>query len=232
MDDIRIMVVEDDIDLGELIRMYLTSEDWEVDVYNTGMDAIKAFNENDYKLIILDLMLGDISGFEICKLVREKSTIPIIMLTALEDSIYKVQGLNIGADDYMIKPFEPIELLARVKSQLRRAYEFLPAKANEDTMERSVGKLRLDKKKHLAYYKDEIIHLTAKEFEILWLLMEDADRVYSMDEIHRKIWGDEILEREVNPVMVHIRRIRSKFEKIGVESIITTVWGVGYKINA
>lgn len=231
MDNMKIMIIEDDVDLSELIKMYLMHEGWEIEIFNTGKDSIRAFKENQYNLIILDLMLPDINGFEICKIVRKKSTIPIIMLTALEDSIYRVQGLNMGADDYVIKPFEPSELVARVKAQLRRNYEFLSTESKINIFERSVGNLKLDKKKHKGYYNDTVIDLTPKEFDILWLLMEEPDKVYNIDEIHYKIWGDDILDSEVNPVMVHIRRIRSKFEKIGVKSIITTVWGVGYKIN-
>lgn len=124
----KIMVVEDDIDLSELIRMYLIPEGWEIETFHTGKKAVESFNRNHYDLILLDLLLPDINGFEICKQIREKSTIPIIMLTALEDSIHKVQGLNMGADDYIIKPFEPTELVARIKSNLRRSYEFSSVK--------------------------------------------------------------------------------------------------------
>lgn len=232
----RIMVVEDDIDLSELIKMYLIPEGWEIDIFHTGKKAVESFHQNHYDLILLDLLLPDINGFEICKQIREKSTIPIIMLTALEDSIHKVQGLNMGADDYIIKPFEPTELVARIKSNLRRSYEFSYAKTINDEGrepdERVVGNLRLNKKTHKSFYNEIEITLTPKEFEILWLLMEKPDDVHNMDEIHYKIWKDEVLSTEVNPVMVHIRRIRSKFEKHGISSIIKTIWGVGYKINA
>ena len=118
----KIMIVEDDINLAELIRIYLISEGWIIDIFHTGQEALKELEKNKYDILILDILLPDINGFEICKMVREKSTIPIIMLTALENSIHKVQGLNIGADDYIIKPFEPAELIARIKSQLRRNY--------------------------------------------------------------------------------------------------------------
>ena len=232
----KIMVVEDDIDLSELIRMYLIPEGWEIETFHNGKKAVESFNRNHYDLILLDLLLPDINGFEICKQIREKSTIPIIMLTALEDSIHKVQGLNIGADDYIIKPFEPTELVARIKSNLRRSYEFSSVKSldNEEHErdERVVGNLRLNKKTHKSFYNEIEITLTPKEFEILWLLMEKPDDVHNMDEIHYNIWGDDVLSTEVNPVMVHVRRIRSKFEKYGISSIIKTIWGVGYKINA
>lgn len=232
----KIMVVEDDIDLSELIRMYLIPEGWEIETFHTGKKAVESFNRNHYDLILLDLLLPDINGFEICKQIREKSTIPIIMLTALEDSIHKVQGLNIGADDYIIKPFEPTELVARIKSNLRRSYEFSSVKSlNNDEHEFDglvVGNLRLNKKTHKSFYNEIEITLTPKEFDILWILMEKPDDVHNMDEIHYKIWKDEVLSTEVNPVMVHIRRIRSKFEKHGISSIIKTIWGVGYKINA
>ena len=234
--NMKIMVVEDDIDLSELIRMYLIPEGWEIETFHTGKKAVESFNRNHYDLILLDLLLPDINGFEICKQIREKSTIPIIMLTALEDSIHKVQGLNMGADDYIIKPFEPTELVARIKSNLRRSYEFSYAKSINDEGrepdERVVGNLCLNKKTHKSIYNEIEITLTPKEFDILWMLMEQPNDVHNMDEIHYKIWGDEVLSTEVNPVMVHIRRIRSKFEKHGISSIIKTIWGVGYKINA
>ena len=232
----KIMVVEDDIDLSELIRMYLIPEGWEIETFHTGKKAVEGFNRNHYDLILLDLLLPDINGFEICKQIREKSTIPIIMLTALEDSIHKVQGLNMGADDYIIKPFEPTELVARIKSNLRRSYEFSSVKSlNNDEHEFDelvVGNLRLNKKTHKSFYNEIEITLTPKEFDILWILMEKPDDVHNMDEIHYNIWGDDVLSTEVNPVMVHVRRIRSKFEKYGISSIIKTIWGVGYKINA
>lgn len=232
----KIMVVEDDIDLSELIRMYLIPEGWEIETFHTGKKAVESFNLNHYDLILLDLLLPDINGFEICKKIREKSTIPIIMLTALEDSIHKVQGLNIGADDYIIKPFEPTELVARIKSNLRRSYEFSFVKSlDNEEHERDeliVGNLRLNKKTHKSFYNEIEITLTPKEFDILWILMEKPDDVHNMDEIHYNIWGDDVLSTEVNPVMVHVRRIRSKFEKYGISSIIKTIWGVGYKINA
>lgn len=227
----KIMIVEDDINLAELIRIYLISEGWIIDIFHTGQEALKELEKNKYDILILDILLPDINGFEICKMVREKSTIPIIMLTALENSIHKVQGLNIGADDYIIKPFEPAELIARIKSQLRRNYMYAKNKDSEKSVERTVNKLKLSIKTHKAYYEDNEVELTPKEFDILWLLMEEPDKVYNMNDIHYRIWGDMVLENEVNPVMVHIRRIRSKFEKIGIKSVILTVWGVGYKIN-
>ena len=184
----RIMVVEDDIDLSELIKMYLIPEGWEIDIFHTGKKAVESFDQNHYDLILLDLLLPDINGFEICKQIREKSTIPIIMLTALEDSIHKVQGLNMGADDYIIKPFDPTELVARIKSNLRRSYEFSAVKSvnyeEYEPDELVVGNLRLNRKTHKSFYNEIEITLTPKEFEILWLLMEKPDDVHNMDEIH------------------------------------------------
>lgn len=227
----KILLIEDDVNLAELIRIYLISEDWEIRVVHNGVDALGELAHSNYDLILLDLLLPDINGFDICRSIREKSTVPIIMLTALEDSIHKVQGLNMGADDYIIKPFEPTELIARINSQLRRSYIYDSEKSLETASEREVNKLKLSTKTHKAYYDNNEIELTPKEFDILWLLMGDPDKVYNMNEIHFEIWGDTVLESEVNPVMVHVRRIRGKFEKIGLKSIIQTVWGVGYKIN-
>ncbi len=227
----KILLVEDDVNLAELIRIYLISEDWQIKILNNGTEALKELKYSSYDLVLLDLLLPDMNGFDICRNIRKKSTVPIIMLTALEDSIHKVQGLNIGADDYIIKPFEPSELIARINSQLRRSYIYDNARSLEASTERVVNKLKLSTKTHRAYYDSNEVELTPKEFDILWLLMGDPDKVYNMNEIHYEIWGDTVLESEVNPVMVHVRRIRSKFEKIGLKSIIQTVWGVGYKIN-
>ena len=215
----KILLIEDDVNLAELIRIYLISEDWQIKIFHNGIDALKELENSNYDLIMLDLLLPDINGFDICRNIREKSTVP------------KIQGLNMGADDYIIKPFEPSELIARINSQLRRSYVYDSAKSLETVSEREVNKLKLSTKTHKAYYDNIEINLTPKEFDILWLLMGDPDKVYNMNEIHYKIWGDTVLESEVNPVMVHVRRIRSKFERIGLKSIIQTVWGVGYKIN-
>ena len=216
MTEMKIMLVEDDTNLAELIKIYLISENWKISIFHTGKEALEEFEKNKYDLILLDILLPDINGFEICKKIRETSTMPIIMLTALEDSFHRVQGLNIGADDYIVKPFEPSELIARINSHFRRNYVFTKNIVNTINCDRD-GNIEIE--------------LTPKEFDILWLLMEEPGKVYNMDDIHYKIWGDKVLENEVNPVMVHVRRIRSKFEKIGLKSVILTVWGVGYKIN-
>lgn len=232
MDKMRIMIIEDDKDLSELIKMYLIPEGWIIDIYNNGKEALKGLKDRKYNLILMDLLLPGLNGFDICKIIRKDSTIPIIMVTALERPIHKVQGLNIGADDYITKPFDPAELVARIKSQLRRSYEFSNNNVSEESYERKVEKLILNKKTHKALYNGLCIELTPIEFEILWMMMGEPDSVHSMEDIHYKIWGDRILEREVNPVMSHIRRIRGKFETIGIDSIIKTIWGVGYKLNA
>ena len=227
----RILIVEDDNSLAELIKIYVMAEEWETEVAPTGCDAITMMLEDKFDLILLDLLLPDISGLEVCLKIRAYSTIPIIMVTALEGSAHRIYGLNMGADDYIVKPFEPYELIARIKSQFRRTYEYSKKDSEKNDYEREISDLRLSKKTHKAYYKKHNIDLTPKEFEILWLLMEDPDKIYNMNDIHYVIWGDQVLESEVNPVMVHIRRIRRKFEKLGAGSIIATVWGVGYKIN-
>ena len=231
MTEMKIMLVEDDTNLAELIKIYLISENWEISIFHTGKEALEEFEKNKYDLILLDILLPDINGFEICKKIRETSTMPIIMLTALEDSFHRVQGLNIGADDYIVKPFEPSELIARINSHFRRSYVFTKNIVNTINCDREVNNLKISIKTHKVYYGNIEIELTPKEFDILWLLMEEPGKVYNMDDIHYKIWGEKVLEDEVNPVMVHVRRIRSKFEKIGLKSVIVTVWGVGYKIN-
>lgn len=189
MTEMKIMLVEDDTNLAELIRMYLISENWEISIFHTGKEALEEFEKNKYDLILLDILLPDINGFEICKKIRETSTMPIIMLTALEDPIHRVQGLNIGADDYIVKPFEPSELIARINSHFRRNYVFTKNIVNTINCDREVNNLKISIKTHKVYYGNIEIELTPKEFDILWLLMEEPGKVYNMDDIHYKIWG-------------------------------------------
>lgn len=227
----KILVIEDDYDFSELIAIYLKRENWQIDVFNESIDGLVAFKNEDYDLIILDIMLDDINGFELLKKIRESSIIPVIMLTALEDSTSKVKSFGLGADDYMIKPFEPKELIARIKAHFRRNYEFLNNHFLDKTDYLHIGKLKINTNSHECFYDDKKIDLAPKEFEILTLLAKSPQRIHSMEEIHQKVRNEKLLDTEVNPVMVHVRRIRRKFEMIGVNSIIKTVWKVGYKIN-
>lgn len=159
----RVMLIEDDRDMSALIQMYLQPEGWQADVFHTGKEAVLAFNRDSYQIILLDLMLPDMTGFDICQAIRKESTIPIIMLTALEQSIHKVQGLNMGAYDYIIKPFDPGELIARIKAQLRRSYDYVTTPNLEATDQRRVKHLTLNKKFHQADYQGQEIKLTPND---------------------------------------------------------------------
>lgn len=152
----RILIVEDDNSLAELIKIYLMAEEWETEVAPTGCDAITMMLEDKFDLILLDLLLPDISGLEVCLKIRAYSTIPIIMVTALEGSAHRIYGLNMGADDYIVKPFEPYELIARIKSQFRRTYEYSKKDSEKNDYEREISDLRLSKKTHKASIKNII----------------------------------------------------------------------------
>lgn len=235
MDCMRILVVEDEANLRELIKIYLARESWTIEMAENGKKALDLLREKRFNLALIDVMLPDMSGFDVCKYIRLDSTMPIIFLTALESPSHKIKGLEMGGDDYMTKPFEGAELVARIKSQLRRAYQFSKyaeghGYKGDDKKRHSCG-LFLNMANRSANYDNQSINFTPKEFSILWILMERPGDVYPMEEIHKRVWKNELLDYETNPVMVHIRRIRKKLELAGADNIISTVWGVGYKVN-
>ena len=204
-----------------------------VDICNTGDEGLKTALAGDYDLIILDLMLPGMDGFEVCKKIREEKNIPILMVSAKKDDIDKIRGLGLGADDYMTKPFSPSELVARVKSQLRRYTQLNPQSGagNQVKNEISIKGLTINKDNHKVTVYGEEIKLTPIEFDILYLLASNPGRVFSTDEIFEKVWNEKVYEAN-NTVMVHIRRLRGKMkEDERQDKIITTVWGVGYKIE-
>lgn len=232
MEQISILVVDDDKEIAELVEIHLVSDGYRVfKAYNAsqGLDIIE---KEEIKLVILDIMMPGMDGLSMCKAIREHSTIPIIMLSAKSSDLDKIIGLGTGADDYVIKPFNPLELTARVKSQLRRYTKFNKSSA-EDPAEKeiAVNHLVINKETHkvLAYGKE--VRLTPIEFQILYLLASNAGRVFSTDEIFERVWNEKMYEAN-NTVMVHIRRLREKIEMHeGRAEVIKTVWGVGYKIE-
>jgi len=225
------LIADDNADITQVLAAYTTKEGYNPVIAADGEEALRLFDETSPSAVLLDVMMPKIDGYEVCRKIREKSNVPIILVTARGEGFEKIMGLDIGADDYIVKPFEPSELIARINSHFRRSYVFTKNIVNTINCDREVNNLKISIKTHKVYYGNIEIELTPKEFDILWLLMEEPGKVYNMDDIHYKIWGDKVLENEVNPVMVHVRRIRSKFEKIGLKSVILTVWGVGYKIN-
>lgn len=227
-----ILVVDDDKDIADLVEIHLVSEGYRVWKANNAIEGLKILEAEDIQLVILDIMMPGMDGLTMCKKIRENSTIPIIMLSAKSTDLDKIVGLGTGADDYVIKPFNPLELTARVKSQLRRYTKFNPNSHDENKDKEVVlAHLTINKENHkvTAYGRD--VKLTPIEFDILYLLASNAGRVFSTDEIFERVWNEKMFEAN-NTVMVHIRRIREKIEMDSRNAqIIKTVWGVGYKIE-
>lgn len=225
----NILVVDDEREIADLVELYLKREDYNVFKAYNGKDAIKYVEDEEIHLAILDLMLPDISGFEICKSIREKHNYPIIMLTAKDDEFDKVTGLMLGADDYIVKPFTPLELVARVKAQLRRYFVFSGEKPSRILM---VGALEMNLDTRKCILNGEELYLTPTEFEILRILVENRGLVMSSEELFKMIWEDEYYSKNNNTITVHIRHIREKMgDSAEFPKYIKTVWGVGYKIE-
>lgn len=226
-----VLVVDDDKEIADLVEIHLVSEGYEVYKTNSAIDGLQILQSKDIKLVILDIMMPGMDGLTMCKKIRENSTIPIIILSAKSADLDKIVGLGAGADDYVIKPFNPLELTARVKSQIRRYTEFNPNSLDDKDKEIILSHITINKEIHkvIAYGKE--VKLTPIEFDILYLLASKVGRVFSTDEIFERVWKERMYEAN-NTVMVHIRRIREKIEMDPRNSkIIKTVWGVGYKIE-
>lgn len=230
MDQINILVVDDDIEIAELVEIHLVGDGYRVFKAKNAMEGFEILETQNIKLVILDIMMPGIDGLSMCKKIRESNTIPIIMLSAKSTDLDKIIGLSTGADDYVIKPFNPLELTARVKSQLRRFTQFNPNSAEEKN-EITISHLQINRDTHVVIAYDKEVRLTPIEFDILYLLASNAGRVFSTDEIFERVWNEKMYEAN-NTVMVHIRRLREKIEMDPRNAeIIKTVWGVGYKIE-
>ena len=198
-----------------------------------GEEALKLLDKHLVDLAVLDIMMPGMNGLEMCKKIRENNNIPIIMLSAKSTDLDKILGLGTGADDYVVKPFNPLELTARVKSHLRRYTQLNPNSASQDKAnnEITIKGMIINKDNHKVIVDDEEIKLTPIEFDILYLLASNPGKVFSTDEIFERVWNEKVYEAN-NTVMVHIRRLRGKMkEDTRQNKIITTVWGVGYKIE-
>lgn len=226
----NILVVDDEKEIADLLEVYLGNEGFTIYKFYTGREALACIEREHIDLAVLDVMLPDMDGFAICRKIRETRTFPVIMLTAKVEEIDKITGLAIGADDYITKPFSPLEVAARVKAQLRRATRYNETEGAEDTVIDFRG-LVIDKSTHTCTLYDKPIALTPIEFNLLWLLCENRGRVLSSEELFEKAWGEKYFHSN-NTVMVHIRRIREKMgEPAKNPKFIKTVWGVGYKIE-
>ena len=226
-----ILVCDDDKEIVEAIEIYLQQEGFHVLKAYDGEEALEILKNNEVHLLIMDVMMPKLDGIRATLKIRENSSIPIIILSAKTEDSDKILGLNIGADDYVEKPFNPLELVARVKSQLRRYRELNPSKPHERQEVISLKHLEINKVTHQVVCYGESIKLTPIEFDILYLLASNPGRVFGTDEIFERVWHEKFYEAN-NTVMVHIRRLRGKMkDDTREDKIITTVWGVGYKIE-
>lgn len=227
----NILVVDDEKEIADIIALYLQNDEYKVYTCYNGEDALKYLQSVRMDLAILDVMLPDIDGFEILRRIRESFKFPVIMLTAKVDATDRITGLTLGADDYMPKPFNPLELVARVKAQLRRYTQYNEgAKAKEDVID--FAGLVMNRTSRECIYNERNLTLTPLEFEILWLLCENRGKVISSEELFRQVWKEEYLKNSNNTVMVHIRHLREKMSgPTGKCDFIKTVWGVGYKVE-
>ena len=232
MQETKILVVDDEKEIADLIEIYLVSDGYKVYKAYNAADGLDILAKEDIKLVLLDIMMPGMDGLAMCRKIRETSNIPIIILSAKSTDLDKILGLGTGADDYVTKPFNPLELIARVKSQLRRFTQLNPGsdKGKPET-EIQIRGLVINKENHKVVVYGEEVKLTPIEFDILYLLASNPGRVFSTDEIFERVWNEKVYEAN-NTVMVHIRRLRGKMkEDTRTEKIITTVWGVGYKIE-
>lgn len=223
----KILVVDDEKDIRDLLEIYLRNDGYDVIKASGGAEALNIVSNEKVDLVILDIMMPGIDGMEVCKAVRKKLNIPIMMLSAKSENMDKIQGILTGADDYMVKPFDPLELTVRIKALLRRAYYF-NVDIYRDNNLITIENLVIDKKKHKVTIEGEEILLTAREFDILYLLASNRGQVFSSEEIFEKVWKEKYYQSN-NTIMVHMSRLREKIKK--GNNIIHTVWGVGYKIE-
>ena len=233
MPQANILVVDDEKEIADLVEIHLVSDEFVVFKANNAKDGLDILEKEDIHLVILDIMMPGMSGTEMCKKIRETRNIPIIILSAKSADIDKILGLGYGADDYVTKPFNPLELKARVKSHIRRFTQLNPNSSfnAEVPNEISIRNLVINRDNHRVSVFGEDVKLTPIEFDILYLLASNAGKVFSTDEIFEKVWNEKVYEAN-NTVMVHIRRLRGKMKEDEREDkIITTVWGVGYKIE-
>ncbi|MDE5413239.1 response regulator transcription factor [Alkalihalobacterium chitinilyticum] len=227
----KILIVDDEKDIRNLISVYLENEGMQTIQAEDAIEALKLLEKQDFDLIILDIMMPKMDGIEACMKIRQERNMPIIMLSAKSEDMDKIQGLASGADDYLSKPFNPLELIARVKSQLRRFKKY-----NSDTDNNNnqtvieIGDLKVNTDTRQVWVRGKDIRLTPKEFDILEILARNKGIVLSIEKIYEAVWKEDFFKSD-NTVMVHITKIRDKLEEDSKHPIyIKTVWGVGYKI--
>lgn len=227
----KILIVDDEPEIADLVELYLKNENFEVLKFYNGADALNSIQNLKPDLAILDVMLPDMSGFQLCQKIREQDCYPVIMLTAKGEEVDKITGLTLGADDYITKPFLPLELIARVKAQLRRYTRYNSSGKQEEDILVHSG-LVLNIKSHECTLNEKPLPLTPIEFSILQILCQQKGNVVSAEELFQKIWGDEYFNKNNNTITVHIRHLREKMgDSFEDPQYIKTVWGCGYKIE-
>lgn len=226
----KILIVEDEVSIAELEKDYLELSGFEVEIEVTGEKGLERALKEEFDLFILDLMLPNIDGFEICRKIREIKNIPIILVSAKKDDIDKIRGLGLGADDYMTKPFSPSELVARVKAHLARYDRLIGSNAQESEIIEIRG-IKIDKTARRVYVNGEEKNFTTKEFDLLTFLAQNPNHVYTKEELFTKVWDMESIG-DIATVTVHIKKIREKIEfDTSNPQYIETIWGVGYRFK-
>lgn len=227
----KILIIEDDIAIAEIERDYLEINGFEVKIETDGVNGMNTALKGDFQLVLLDLMLPEIDGFTVCRSLREHLDIPILMVTAKKEDIDKIRGLGLGADDYIVKPFSPGELVARVQAHIA-TYNRLKGGIQEIQPEITVGAIRINPKSHRVFVKEKEISLKNKEYELLLFLVTNADMVFDKETLYERIWGMDSVGDNAT-VAVHINRLREKIEDDPSDPhYIETVWGAGYRFRA
>lgn len=226
----KLLLVEDDIEISQMLKDYLNAENYEVVCVADGKEACEKFDSDFYALVLLDLMIPKISGMDVMQHIRQRSTVPIIILSAKDTDADKTLGLGLGADDYITKPFSVTEILARIKANIRRSTQYSkPAEPENEIL--VFGDLVMNLTDYTVTKKNVKVDLTAKEYEILKLLLQNPQKVYTKEQIYSRIWNDAYLGDE-NAVNVHISRLRNKIEdNPRTPKYVITVWGIGYKLG-
>ncbi|MDR7240561.1 response regulator transcription factor [Neobacillus drentensis] len=225
----RILIIEDDISIAELERDYLEIDGFSVEIAFTGDNGLQKALSEEYDLVLLDLMLPGVNGFQICKAIRTEKDIPILLVSAKKEDIDKIRGLGLGADDYIVKPFSPSELVARVKAHLSRYQRLIGKEPQSDSI--MIRGLRIDQAPRRVYVNNQEVVTTTKEFDVLTFLALHPNHVFSKEQLFEKLWGYDSLG-EISTVTVHIRKIREKIETDPSNpQYIETVWGAGYRFK-
>ncbi|UYY06041.1 response regulator transcription factor [Enterococcus faecalis] len=226
----HVLIIEDDTSIADLQKDYLEINDMTVTIEHDGKKGLEATLNEPFDLIILDVILPTMDGFEICRAIRKKKQTPIMIVSAKKEDIDKIRGLGLGADDYIIKPFSPNELVARAKAHMNR-YQLL-SNAEQPPQLLKINEIAVDTAAHKVFVLENEVIFTSKEYKLLVFLMEHPNRVWNKEELFESVWGFDALDTEVSTVVVHIKRIREKLKKANLsDSPIETLWGSGYRFN-